>query len=217
MSLYSAFSPSRSKAFGVYSPILETPGGSFAVTHLRAFVYILQYLMQRLALLVFAIAALAILCATLAAAIGTLPWIQINMRWDGPTIPNAGMYLQIGLTVLAVGLCFFLPSNRRIIQLENSHREFSIGMDDVSRAYGAVHAADRGDTFRISSEFDSVRERLAYLRDHPDLSSLEPAILEVAAQMSHISKELAEVYSDDRITRARGFLEQRQFELQQFN
>ena len=114
------------------------------------------------------------------------------MRWDGLTIPNAGMYLQIGLTVLAVDLCFFLPSNRRIIQLENSHREYSIGMDDVSRAYGAVHAADRGDTFRISSEFDSVRERLAYLRDHPDLSSLEPAILEVAAQISHISKELAE-------------------------
>tara|TARA_B110000902_G_scaffold244921_1_gene298576 strand:+ start:108 stop:266 length:159 start_codon:yes stop_codon:yes gene_type:complete len=52
---------------------LKTPGGSFAVTHLRAFAYILQYLMQRLALLVFAIAALAILCATLAAAIGALP------------------------------------------------------------------------------------------------------------------------------------------------
>ena len=35
--------------------------------------------------------------------------------------------------------------------------------------------------------------------------------------MSHISKELAEVYSNDRVARARGFLEQRQFELQQFN
>ena len=87
-------------------------------------------------------------------------------------------------------------------------------MDDVSRAYGAIHVADRGDTFRITSEFDSVRERLAYLRDHPDLSSLEPAILEVAAQISHISKELVEVYSNDRITGTRGFLEQRQFELQ---
>ena len=179
------------------------------MTHLRAFAYILQYLMQRLALLV-----LAILCDTLAAAIGALPWFQINMRWDGLTIPNAGMYLQIGLTVLAVGLCFFLPSNRRIIQFKNSHHEFSIGMDDVSRAYGAIHVADRGDTFRITSEFDSVRERLAYLRDHPDLSSLEPAILEVAAQISHISKELVEVYSNDRITGTRGFLEQRQFELQ---
>jgi len=90
-------------------------------------------------------------------------------------------------------------------------------MSDVSRAYGAVHAADRGDTFRISSEFDAVRERLAYLRDHPDLSTLEPAVLEIAAQMSYVSKKLAQVYSDERITRARGFLEQRQFELDQFN
>ena len=90
-------------------------------------------------------------------------------------------------------------------------------MSDVSRAYGAVHAADRGDAFRLSNEFDSVRERLIYLRDHPELSPLEPAVLEEAAQMSHISKELAEVYSNDRVARARGFLEQRQFELQQFN
>jgi hypothetical protein len=192
-------------------------GGSFTVSHIRAIALVIQYLIQRLALLVFAVAALTLFCATIAAAFGALPWIQLNLRWDGLTVPNAGMFVQIGLTVLTVGICFFLPSNRRIIQLENSHRQFAIGMNDVSRAYGAVHAADRGDTFRISSEFESVRERLAYLRDHPDLSSLEPAVLEVAAQMSHISKELAEVYSDDRITRARGFLEQRQYELQQFN
>ena len=187
------------------------------MAQLRAFTFIVQFLMQRLALFVFALAALALLGATLAAAFGVLPWIQMTLRWDGTIIENAGMFMQIGLTVLAIGLCFFLPSNRRIIQLENSHRQFSIGMDDISRAYGAVHAADRGDTFRISSEFDSIRERIAYLRDHPDLSSLEPAVLEVAAQMSHISTELAEVYSDERVSRAREFLQQRQFELEQFN
>ena len=42
-------------------------------------------------------------------------------------------------------------------------------------------------------------------------------MLEIAAQMSYLSKELAEVYSDDRVARARAFLEQRQFELQHFN
>lgn len=187
------------------------------MSHLKAIAIVIQFVMQRLALVVFATAALAILCATIAAAFGVMPWIGMNLNWDGSTILNAGMYMQIGLTVLTVGICFFLPSNSRIIQLENSHRQFSIGMNDVARAYGAVHAADRGDTFRISTEFDAVRERLAYLSDHPDLSSLEPAVLEVAAQMSHISKELADVYSNDRVARARGFLEQRQFELQQFN
>ena len=35
--------------------------------------------------------------------------------------------------------------------------------------------------------------------------------------MSHISKELAEVYSDERVNRARSFLEQRQYEVDQFN
>ena len=80
-----------------------------------------------------------------------------------------------------------------------------------------MHAADRQHTFQLSSEFDAVRERLAYLRDHPDLSTLEPSLLEVAAQMSHISTELAQVYSDDKIDRARKFLEQRQEEIATFN
>ena len=62
-------------------------------------------------------------------------------------------------------------------------------MTDVSRAYGAVHVADRGDVFRLSRKFDSVRERHAYLRDHPDLSSLVSTVLEVAAQMLHVSNE----------------------------
>jgi len=172
---------------------------------------------QRLALAVFVLSALALTVATVLAAFGQMPWVEINIGYDGQPLENAGMYAQIGLTVLAVGICFFLPSNRRIMRLENSHRSFSVNMNDVSRAYAAVHAADRGNTFQISSEFDSVRERLAYLRDHPDLSTLEPSLLEIAAQMSHISRELATVYSDDKIDRARGFLKQRQEEIEQFN
>jgi hypothetical protein len=121
------------------------------VLQLKALAFVIQYLMQRLALLVFATASLAILCATIAASFGILPWIQMNLSWDGLTVPNAGKFVQIGITILAVGICFFLPSNSRIIQLENSHRQFSIGMSDVSRAYGAVHAADRGDAFRLSN------------------------------------------------------------------
>lgn len=192
------------------------PGG-VVVKSVRAFAYLFQFLMQRLALVVFVCAALALLFATGMAAFGQWSWITLSLQYQGAPVENAGMYAQIGLTALAVGICFFLPSNRRIMQLENSHRQFSIGMEDVARAYAAVHAADRQRTFQLSSEFDAVRERLAYLRDHPDLSTLEPALLEVAAQMSHISTELAQVYSDDRISRARSFLEQRQEEIALFN
>lgn len=173
--------------------------------------------MQRAALAFFALTALGLLAATAMAATGRWQWVELPLSWNGVSVPQAGMYAQIALTVFAVCLCFFLPSARRTMQLENAHRDFSINMTDITRAYGAVHAADRGDAFRFSTEFDAVRERLAYLRDHPDLSSLEPALLEVAAQMSHISKELAEVYSDERVNRARSFLEQRQYEVDQFN
>ena len=184
---------------------------------LKTIGFFFQYLMQRLALLFFAACAAGLTTATIMAALGQWAWIEIPLEYAGEPVANAGMYLQIAATILAAGICFFLPANVRIMQLENSHRRFTVSMDDVARAYGAVHAADRGRTFQLSSEFDAVRERLAYLRDHPDLSTLEPALLETAAQMSHISRELAEVYSDEKIGRARDFLKQRQEEISQFN
>ena len=196
---------------------MNFPGGNGHVSQLRAIAYLVLFLMQRLALVLFLGAALALLGATFMAAIGQLSWVSLSLQYQGAPIDNAGMYAQIALTILAVSICFFLPSNRRIMQLENSHRRFSIGMNDVAQAYAAVHAADRAATFQLSSEFDAVRERLAYLRDHPDLSTLEPTLLEVAAQMSHISRELATVYSDDKIKRARDFLQQRQEEIELFN
>jgi chromosome segregation ATPase len=179
--------------------------------------FFIQYTMQRLALVFFAACAAALTTSSIMAALGQWSWIEVPVTYAGAPVEAAGMYLQIFATVLAAGICFFLPANVRILQLENSHRRFTVSMDDVARAYGAVHAADRGRTFRLSSEFDAVRERLAYLRDHPDLSTLEPALLETAAQMSHISRELAEVYSDDKIARARDLLKQRQEEISIFN
>ena len=184
---------------------------------MNALTALIQYIFQRLAVALFAVAAVAITVSTVMAALGIWAWVELPISYAGEPVENAGMYAQIGLTFLAVGICFFLPTNRRVMQLETSHRQFSMNMDDVTRAYGAVHAADRGEVFQMSSEFDSVRERLAYLRDHPDLSTLEPALLEVAAQMSHISRELATVYADEKIERARNFLKERQEEVNLFN
>ncbi len=185
--------------------------------NMKAVGFFIQYLLQRAALVFFAACAAALTTATIMAALGYWAWIELPLVYAGEPVENAGMMLQIFLTVLAAAICFFLPANARIMKLENSHRRFTVSMDDVARAYGAVHAADRGRTFQLSSEFDAVRERLAYLRDHPDLSTLEPALLETAAQMSHISRELAEVYSDEKIKRARDFLKQRQEEIELFN
>jgi len=185
--------------------------------HLKSVALLTQYLLHRLAVIVFVLSALGLSAITIAGFFGLVPWLEFSVSFGGVTYENAGQIAQIGLTALAVLLCFYLPANGRIMALENSHRRFSLGMQDVARAYAAAHAADRTGVFQLSSEFDAVRERLAYLRDHPDLGGLEPDLLEVAAQMSHISRELSDVYSDEKVARARAFLTQRQQEIEAFN
>ncbi|WGW03080.1 DNA repair protein [Tropicibacter oceani] len=173
--------------------------------------------LQRIAFAAIVAAALASLGYTLACAFGQTPWLDLPLSFGQTVYPLAGMYLQIGVTTLAVLLCFFLPSNARIMALENSHRSFHMGQMDVARAYALAHQSDREGVFQIKGEFDSIRERIAFLRDHPNLADLEPSILELAAQMSHVSHELAENYSDRNLARARDFLIARQQEIDNFN
>ena len=170
----------------------------------------------RLTFFLICAAALFSVAATLLSALGMLPWLSMQAGFGAGPIIDAGMYIQIGLTVLILMLAFYLPANARMMALENNHRKFALNMHDISDAYQMAHAADRGGMFMMSSEFDAVKERMAFLRNHPDLQSLEPEILELAAQMSQISHELAETYGDAKVSRARMFLQQRQEEIEQF-
>lgn len=156
--------------------------------------------------------ALGLSAASLAATLGWMSWPSLTVLWDGRPVPDAGMIAQLALTALFLALCVFLPANARMDRLEKSHRSFRIGLDDVRRAYEIVHAADRRGTFALSAEFESVRLRMEYLKNHPDLSELEPEILELAAQMGYASRDLARTYAEDKVTRAKGFLRQRQEE-----
>ena len=176
-----------------------------------------QHLLHRIAHFAFAALAGFLVLSCILSAAGYWPWLEIYMSFGARPIENAGVYVQIASAVLAVMLLFFLPATGRMMALENSHRKFHLGIEDVARAYHHAHAADRGSLFRLSPEFDAMRERLAYLRAHPDLGSLEPEIMEIAAQMSFISRDLAKVYSDENVGRARGFLRQRQQEVDRFN
>ena len=160
--------------------------------------------------------ALGLVVVTAGAALGLLPWLELYAGFGGQPVEQAGMIAQIAVTTLFVLLSLYLPANRRIMQLEKSHRQFNDSMDDISRAYMTSHEADRAGAFKIHGEFDSVRERINHLREHPDLGGLEPQVLELAAQMSHTSRDIAEVYSEEKVERARHFLRQRQEEIETF-
>lgn len=179
----------------------------------RSALFSVQIFMQRISLFLMLMLAFAVIGVTLLAAFSVLPWLDLPLTFGGVTYTWAGIAVQVAFAVFALSLCFYLPANGRIMALEKSHREFSIRMDDVARAYHAAHTADREGLFTLSSEFDSVKERMMHLKNHPDLEELEPEILEVAAQMSHESQELAMLYSDEKVDRARNFLRQRQQEV----
>ena len=66
------------------------------------------------------------------------------------------------------------------------------------------------DFAEVRAACDAVRERLAFLRDHPDLGHLEHDVMEVAAQMGEQARELADIYSDEKVARAKKFLAARQ-------
>ena len=173
--------------------------------------------MQRASLIIFGALALGLIGLTALALFGVVPWVTLPLEWNGAAIPDAGLYAQIGLTGFAIALCFFLPSHWRMMRLEDSHRRFELGVDDVARAYHAAHASDREGVFRTGDAFEDMHDRMMFMRDHPDLGTLEPELLELAAKMSHISRDLAEAYSDERVGRARSFLKERQFEVERFN
>ena len=157
---------------------------------------------------------LSAIAYTVLSSVGLAPWLTFTATFNDFAFPQAGMVTQIVVTIVLASLFFFMPSAGRIMSLERTHRDFKITMDDVARAYHVCHTADRSGVFTLSSEFDAVRERLAYLRDHPDLDSLEPQVMEVAAQMSQQSRELSDIYSDEKVERAKTFLRQRQEEVE---
>ncbi len=162
-------------------------------------------------LIVSMTAGLAVL--TLGAVFGLFAWVELPLRIGDWTPSHAGMVLQLLVLVMLVALCLVLPSLRRIAALEVGHRSFRISMDDIARAYRTAHAADRAGVFALSGEFESIRQRMEVLRRHPDLGDLEPELLELAAVMSHQSRDLARIYSDSKVDRARRFLRQRQEEV----
>ena len=129
--------------------------------------YLSQVIVQRVTLACIVSLAVTGVVWSLAAAVGFAPWLRLDVGL-GAVSTDAGLAVQLALTLLLLGLCFFVPMNDRVMRLENSHRSFRVTMWDVAQAYQAAHAADRDGCFSLKSEFDSVRERLEHLRRHPD-------------------------------------------------
>lgn len=142
-----------------------------------------------------------------------LPTLLIN---TGPTRSiNVAPLLLTLPAVFAAILFTFVPSARRLLQLELSHRLFRINMEDVRVAFYLAFSADRTGMFRLTEQFDAVSERIRFLTNHPELQGKEPDILALAAQMSFETRELADRYSVADVERAGSFIDARLAEVEQ--
>ncbi|WP_166415477.1 DNA repair protein [Cochlodiniinecator piscidefendens] len=173
-----------------------------------------QKLAHLFSMMLIIAAATVLVILSILSAFSVLPWLTLPMTFGNTTYEMAGVLVQVLVTLLFISLCFYLPANLRILKLERAHHDFQLRTEDVARAYQISHQADRDGVFRIGGEFDEIRDRINFQRTHPDLAKLEPEVLELAAQMSHQSKELAEIYATEKVERARLFLTQRQQEVE---
>lgn len=137
----------------------------------------------------------------------TLPALLINTSSTNSI--NVAPALLTLPAVFAAILFTFVPSAKRLLQLELSHRSFRITMGDVREAFYLAFSADRTGIFRLTEQFDAVSERIRFLKNHPELQGKEPDILELAAQMSFETRELAARYSTADVERARAFIDAR--------
>jgi hypothetical protein len=171
----------------------------------------IQRVLQSVAMLGLVGVSLSLTVLTALGAAGAVPMLSVPAS-IGINGVDAGPLLQTGAAVTLLALLALLPGSAKVRQLEASHRSFQIGMEDVTRAYWAAHAADRVGIFQMSREFDAVRERFEFLRQHPELSEHEPELLELAAQMSTEARDLARIYSDEKVARAEAMLVERKAE-----
>lgn len=172
--------------------------------------------LEAVAIVFSACLGLAVLASVALAGLGIWPWLSLPAGFGEHAI-DAGPILQIGLCVVLAMVMALLPASARVMRLERAHRDFHVDMNDVTRAYYAAHAADRAGVFKMHREFDAMRERMEFLTTHPDLGALDPEILELAAQMSTEARDLAGIYSDDKVAHARSMLAERHAEAERLD
>lgn len=141
-------------------------------------------------------------------------WPVVNVTLADGTVHNAVVYVGVTLSLIGIVICTLVPGSKRVLKLEQTHRDFRVTMNDVERAYNIVHEKDRDGAFNLPGEFEGVRERFEFLKSKSELQDFEPEILLLAAQMSYHTREVARAFNTESVARAEDFLRQRRYELE---
>jgi hypothetical protein len=147
-------------------------------------------------------------------ASGQLHWQQLMHPIERYVVNDNGIVLQISICLFLVLAALLLSTLSRLARLERLQKTSALSLPDIATAYRLSHAADRKGAFALVGEFDQMRLRMDHLRNHPDLQDLQDDLLQIAAQMSMQTRDLARIYSDENVKGATDFLRQRQLDVQ---
>jgi hypothetical protein len=156
---------------------------------------------------IVAMFALVAISSAVCAALGLIPWLTLYASFGEHPLPQAGVMLQGLIARLSLLAFAGLEIGAVASLVPNGFRRRRAGLPPRTR--NRPHRV-----FALSGEFDAMRERLNHMRRHPDPGSVEADIIELAAQTRLQSRGLAKIYSEDKVTRAKSFLTQRQQEAQ---
>jgi hypothetical protein len=140
-------------------------------------------------------------------------WPVLTVTLANGTVHNAMYYVSYAVSVIGLLIFSLVPGSKRVLRLEQTHREFKISMNDVAAAFYMAFTADRNNMFMLPEKFDGTRERFEFLKSLPEFADFEPEILTLAAQMSYQARQLAKAFSTETVARAEDFLRQRKHEL----
>ena len=129
--------------------------------------------------------------------------LRIELQVEGEQV-NIFPLLCIGiLTYSLLSLARLLGGYRFMLEFHLERRDFSLQLEDVQEAFATLFAYDREGVFTLPGEYDAIRERIRAARNHPDLLQMNGEVLEVAAELSYVLRDLAATYSTERVKDAR--------------
>ncbi|MCB6176829.1 hypothetical protein LHP98_01640 [Rhodobacter sp. Har01] len=172
-------------------------------------------LLRAFAVAVFGLFTLGLLVATGLALIGTLPWLMLTPQTAAGPEASAGMWLQLGLTLMAVALAYGLSAHLRMARLETGQRSFAVAIEDVIRARRMRPDGERAALFAHAPGPDAdprgdhridprtVRARVFLQRQQAAVESLAEELDQAQRTCDDLRQRLDEIEAGERDLRHR--------------
>lgn len=163
----------------------------------------LSDLLRGLGLAVFGVLTMGLVVATALALAGLVPWIALVPNSAPGPLANAGMWLQLGLTLISFALAYGLTTHLRVARLDPGQRSFAMAIEDVIRARRMTPGTERAGLFAQVGDPDPRlhRTRVFLHRQQTAVEALADELTLAQRSCDDLRRRLDEIGSAEREAR----------------